>query len=330
VAAQLQFPVSSPLVLAEPRRHRSAPGSSFNAAQPTSQLVVPYREKNYYACAHRHPQKQSIDLDGLFGLHPSLSPFNYSSISEPRLIHAADRHMSLPLRCADFMESGLRLEEYRRRLAQSRLQSETCSISGTHLFVRLMVHRCRARSPAKFLQSLVQREQLRVGGAGPVLPRRKPPSSNVRRKWRSSSFHGQARKLSRPSRCARCHPAQYKPAPDRISNNEFGNNMKQMRNCSSEPRRGSRVYRCRRWTRIRIKAASMGNSPIACASFPRNFFAFWKHGDRAKTSSGHDVGIRSHRTPKWHRATDHGHANVMSSSVAHVNGAKSTPLPASP
>jgi uncharacterized protein (DUF1501 family) len=40
-------------------------------------VVVPYREKNYYAMrpSIAIPQNQVIDLDGFFGLHPSLTSF---------------------------------------------------------------------------------------------------------------------------------------------------------------------------------------------------------------------------------------------------------------
>ena len=40
-------------------------------------VVVPYREKNYYAMRPNIaiPQNQVIDLDGFFGLHPSLTTF---------------------------------------------------------------------------------------------------------------------------------------------------------------------------------------------------------------------------------------------------------------
>src|ERR1700749_25622 len=40
-------------------------------------IVVPYREKNYYSMrpSIAIPQNQVVDLDGFFGLHPSLSSF---------------------------------------------------------------------------------------------------------------------------------------------------------------------------------------------------------------------------------------------------------------
>ncbi len=40
-------------------------------------VVVPYREKNYYSMrpSIAIPQNQVVDLDGFFGLHPSLAAF---------------------------------------------------------------------------------------------------------------------------------------------------------------------------------------------------------------------------------------------------------------
>jgi len=40
-------------------------------------IVVPYREKNYYALRPgiAIPQNQVLDLDGFFGLHPSMAAF---------------------------------------------------------------------------------------------------------------------------------------------------------------------------------------------------------------------------------------------------------------
>ena len=40
-------------------------------------IVVPYREKNYYSMrpSIAIPQNQVVDLDGFFGLHPSLASF---------------------------------------------------------------------------------------------------------------------------------------------------------------------------------------------------------------------------------------------------------------
>src|SRR5436305_14542491 len=40
-------------------------------------IIVPYREKNYYALRPgiAIPEKQVVDLDGYFGLHPAMAAF---------------------------------------------------------------------------------------------------------------------------------------------------------------------------------------------------------------------------------------------------------------
>src|ERR1700758_5721251 len=74
-------------------------------------VVVPYREKNYYAMrpSIAIPQNQVIDLDGFFGLHPSLISFKplYAS-GHLAVVHAAGSpDMSRShFDAQDYMESG--------------------------------------------------------------------------------------------------------------------------------------------------------------------------------------------------------------------------------
>src|SRR5208337_3906532 len=74
-------------------------------------IVVPYREKNYYAMrpSIAIPQKQVIDLDGFFGLHPSLAAFKplYDQ-GHLAVVHAAGSpDMSRShFDAQDYMESG--------------------------------------------------------------------------------------------------------------------------------------------------------------------------------------------------------------------------------
>ena len=73
--------------------------------------MVPYREKNYYAMRPTIaiPQNQVVDLDGFFGLHPSLAPFKplYDQ-GHLAVIHAAGSpDMSRShFDAQDYMESG--------------------------------------------------------------------------------------------------------------------------------------------------------------------------------------------------------------------------------
>jgi len=74
-------------------------------------VVVPYREKNYYAMRPTIaiPQNQVIDLDGFFGLHPSLAAFKplYDQ-GHLAIVHAAGSpDMSRShFDAQDYMESG--------------------------------------------------------------------------------------------------------------------------------------------------------------------------------------------------------------------------------
>src|SRR6185437_7539051 len=74
-------------------------------------VVVPYRENNYYAMrpSIAIPQNQVIDLDGFFGLHPSLASFKpLYDAGHLAIVHAAGSpDMSRShFDAQDYMESG--------------------------------------------------------------------------------------------------------------------------------------------------------------------------------------------------------------------------------
>ncbi len=94
----------------------SAPGQRLvvifqRGAADGLNVVVPYREKNYYSMRPTIaiPQNQVIDLDGFFGLHPSLASFKplYDQ-GHLAIVHAAGSpDMSRShFDAQDFMESG--------------------------------------------------------------------------------------------------------------------------------------------------------------------------------------------------------------------------------
>jgi len=74
-------------------------------------VVVPYREKNYYSMRPgiAIPDNQVLDLDGFFGLHPSLAAFKplYDQ-GHLAIVHAAGSpDMSRShFDAQDYMESG--------------------------------------------------------------------------------------------------------------------------------------------------------------------------------------------------------------------------------
>ena len=74
-------------------------------------IVVPYKEKNYYSMrpSIAIPQNQVLDLDGFFGLHPSLSAFKplYDQ-GHLAIVHAAGSPDTTRSHfdAQDYMESG--------------------------------------------------------------------------------------------------------------------------------------------------------------------------------------------------------------------------------
>src|SRR5580658_6349558 len=73
-AAIPSFLVRSVMAQAAPTSSRRLVVIFQRGAADGLNVVVPFREKNYYAMRPgiAIPQNQALDLDGFFGLHPSL------------------------------------------------------------------------------------------------------------------------------------------------------------------------------------------------------------------------------------------------------------------
>ena len=76
-AAIPSFLVRSVMAETEANRGRRLVVIFQRGAADGLNMVVPYQEKNYYAMrpSIAIPQEQVLDLDGFFGLHPSLAAF---------------------------------------------------------------------------------------------------------------------------------------------------------------------------------------------------------------------------------------------------------------
>src|ERR1700756_2164717 len=105
------FLVRSMLSQTAPARDRRLVVIFQRGAADGLNIVVPYREKNYYAMrpSIAIPQNQVADLDGFFGLHPSLAAFKplYDS-GHLAIVHAVgspDMTRS-HFDAQDYMESG--------------------------------------------------------------------------------------------------------------------------------------------------------------------------------------------------------------------------------
>ena len=106
-----QFLVRSVIAQAAPQVNRRLVVIFQRGAADGLNIVVPYREKDYYAMrpSIAIPQQQVIDLDGFFGLHPSMASFKpLYEAGHLAIVHAVGSpDMSRShFDAQDYMESG--------------------------------------------------------------------------------------------------------------------------------------------------------------------------------------------------------------------------------
>ena len=188
-------------------------------------VVVPYREKNYYAMrpSIAIPQNQVLDLDGFFGLHPSLAAFKplYDQ-GHLAMVHAAgspDTSRS-HFDAQDYMESGTPgVKSTTDGWLNRALQAEDCAIAAQpeHTAFRALALGAAGAAHAGRQNSRhrpQQREQLHRGGRGPT----PSPAANAFEAMYADSgdriFHAAGDETFEAVKMLRAaNPAQYKPAP---------------------------------------------------------------------------------------------------------------------
>src|SRR5580658_4000662 len=202
-------------------------------------VVVPYREKNYYAMRPTIaiPAAQVLDLDGFFGLHPSLAAFKplYAG-GQLAVVHAAGSpDMSRShFDAQDFMESGTPgVKSTEDGWLNRVLQEEDLRHRQEHTAFRALalgsqVPRTLAgKIPAIALSSV---NSFAVGGRGA----NPSPAANAFQAMYGQSgdqiFHATGEETFEAVKMLHdANPAQYTQAPGiEYPNNEFGNNMKQI------------------------------------------------------------------------------------------------------
>src|SRR6266700_1435361 len=200
-------------------------------------IVVPYREKNYYSMrpSIAIPQKQVVDLDGFFGLHPSLAAFkSLYDQGHLAIVHAAgspDMTRS-HFDAQDFMESGTPgVKSTDDGWLNRALQAEDLRHRQEHTAFRALalgaeVPRTLAgKVPAIAINNV---NNFSVGARGPA----PSPAANAFEAMYGSSgdtiFHATGEEAFDAVKMLRAaNPAQYKPGAD-YPNSDFGNNMKQI------------------------------------------------------------------------------------------------------
>ena len=299
-------------------------------------VVVPYREKNYYDMRPgiAIPQNQVLDLDGFFGLHPSLAPFKplYDQ-GHLAIVHAAGSpDMSRShFDAQDFMESGTPgVKSTEDGWLNRALQEEDLRLRRQHTAFRALalgsqVPRTLAgKVPAIALASV---NSFSVGGRGPT----PSPAANAFQAMYGDTgdqiFHATGDETFEAVKMLKdANPAQYKPAAGiEYPNNEFGNNMKQIAQLLKSNLGVEAAFTdVGGWDTHQNQGGVNGQLSDRLREFSSAIAAFWHDmGDDAEnitlvTMSEFGRTARQNGTG----GTDHGHANAMFVLGGSVKGGK--------
>ncbi len=303
-------------------------------------VVVPYREKNYYSMRPTIaiPQKEVIDLDGFFGLHPSLASFKplYDQ-GHLAIIHACGSpDMSRShFDAQDYMESGTpgvkgTDDGWLNRALQAEDLLHRCEGTCEHSAFRALALgtdvplTLAGRVPAIALNNV---NGFNVAGRGP----NPSPAANAFQAMYADSgdqiLHAAGDETFEAVRMLRAaNPAQYQPANGAsYPNNDFGNSMKQIAQLLKAGLGVEAAFTdVTGWDTHQNQGGVNGQLANRLADFSQSIAAFWRDmGDSAENITlvtMSEFGRTAHENGTG--GTDHGHANAMFVLGGRVNGGK--------
>ena len=304
-------------------------------------IVVPYREKNYYKMrpSIAIPENQVVDLDGFFGLHPSLSAFQplYQQ-GHLAIVHAAGSPDTTRSHfdAQDYMESGtpgvkstqdgwlnraLQAEDLRHRCAG------TCEQHTAFRALALgadVPRTLAGKIPAIALNNV---NGFTVAGRGPTPS---PAASAFEAMYADSGdriFHSAGDETFDAVKMLRAaNPAQYMPGPGvSYPNSEFGNNMKQIAQLLKANLGVEVAFTdVNGWDTHQNQGSVNGQLANRLGDFSASIAAFWRDmGDDAgdiTLVTMSEFGRTAHENGTG--GTDHGHANAMFVLGGNVKGGK--------
>ena len=340
-AAMPNFLVRSILAQASPAKSQRLVVIFQRGAADGLNVVVPYREKNYYSMrpSIAIPQNQVVDLDGFFGLHPSLAGFKpLYDAGNLAIVHACGSpDMSRShFDAQDYMESGtpgVKSTEdgwLNRALQAEDLVHRCAGTCEAHTAFRALalgadVPRTLAgKIPAIAIGNV---NTFTVGGRG---PQPGPAASAFEAMYAGSGdqiFHTAGDETFEAVKMLKAaNPAQYQPASGiQYPNSEFGNSMKQIAQLLKANLGVEAAFTdVSGWDTHQNQGGVNGQLSNRLTDFSNSIAAFWRDmGDDADnvtlvTMSEFGRTARENGTA----GTDHGHANVMFVLGGKVNGGR--------
>ncbi len=297
-------------------------------------IVVPHAEKSYYAMrpSINIPRKDVLDLDGFFGLHPALSPFQ--PLWKQRhlaIVHAAgspDPSRS-HFDAQDFMESGTPgqkstedgwLNRSLRSLPVAPDKSAFRAIALGPSLPRIL----SGSEPAVAVNNIAE---FAVGGQNP----KATPVSNTFEAMYANSvdsvLHGTGQETFEAVKMLRsADPSQYKPAAGAdYPNGHFADSVRQLAQLI-KANLGVQVAFADigGWDHHVNEGSTQGQLANVLHEFSQSLAAFWTDlGDLADDTvvvTMSEFGRTAREN--GNRGTDHGHANVMFVMGGPVKGGK--------
>jgi len=297
-------------------------------------IVVPYREKNYYAMRPSIAIKESevLDLDGYFGLHPSMASFKpLYNAGHLAIIHAAgspDMTRS-HFDAQDYMESGtpgVKVTEdgWLNRALQAELLAVKPSAFRAVALGTQVPRTLQGKVPAIAVNNLAD---FSVAGRG---PQTSPISNAFQAMYDESSdavLHGTGQETFEAVKMLKAaNPSKYQPTAGVVyPNTPFGNSLKQVAQLL-KANLGVEAAFCDigGWDTHQNQGNVNGQLANRLKEFSDSISAFWNDmGDDSEnitlvTMSEFGRTARQNGTG----GTDHGHANVMFVLGGKVKGGK--------
>ncbi len=299
-------------------------------------IVVPHQERNYYAMRPTIaiPQNQVIDLDGFFGLHPSMSAFKplYDQ-GHLAIVHAAgspDMTRS-HFDAQDYMESGTpgvkgTDDGWLNRALQAEDLHRRCAGTCEHTAFRALA--LSADVPLTLAGKVPAIALSNVNSFTVAGPKPSPAAAAFQAMYGESGdqiLHATGDETFDAVKMLRAaNPAQYKPSAE-YPNTAFGNNMKQIAQLLKANLGVEAAFTdINGWDTHQNQGGINGQLAARLSDFSSSIAAFWRDmGDQAEnvtvvTMSEFGRTARENGTA----GTDHGHANAMFVLGADVKGGK--------
>ena len=301
-------------------------------------IVVPYKEKNYYSlrASIAIQQKDVLDLDGFFGLHPAMASFKplYDQ-GHLAIIHAAGSPDSSRSHfdAQDYMESGtpgLKVTEDGWLNRALQVGPEPLLPSGKPSAFRAVAlgtqvpRTLQGKLPAIAVSNVAD---FSVGGRGPQPSAISNAFQSMYDESSDAVLHGTGQETFEAVKMLKAaNPAKYQPvAGVNYPNTPFGNSMKQI----AQLLKANLVVEAAfsdigGWDTHVNEGGATGQLANRLTEFSTGIAAFWKDmGDDAENITLVTMSEFG-RTAKQNGTggTDHGHANVMFVLGGTVKGGK--------